>query len=89
MVSKSDSDDIIKAVDTLKPLGSGFQVISLGTHKMIQSVPREMSTDTSTVLNLAGEKGYLSESDIISRLNWAEQRASNSIVSDIFAQCAY
>jgi hypothetical protein len=43
-------DDILRAVEALKPLGSGFAVIELGRRQMIRSVPKELNTDQTTVL---------------------------------------
>jgi ESCRT-II complex subunit VPS22 len=43
-------DDILRAVESLKPLGSGFTVIELGRRQMIRSVPKELNTDQSIVM---------------------------------------
>lgn len=43
-------DDVLRAVEALKPLGSGFTVIELGRRQMIRSVPKELNTDQSTVM---------------------------------------
>ncbi len=48
-----ESDDLARAVDTLKPLGSGFAIINLGSRKVIQSVPFELSPDASILLKAA------------------------------------
>jgi hypothetical protein len=45
-----DRDDILRAVEALKPLGKGFTVFELGRRMMIRSVPKELNTDQSTVL---------------------------------------
>jgi ESCRT-II complex subunit VPS22 len=76
-----EDDDIVKAIDTLKPLGSGFKIITIGKHKMVQSVPREMSTDTTAVLNLADQRGFFTTDHLKSSLNWPEQRIDNCINS--------
>ena len=43
-------DDVLRAVESLKPLGSGFTVIELGRRQMIRSVPKELNTDQATVM---------------------------------------
>jgi ESCRT-II complex subunit VPS22 len=43
-------DDILRAVEALKPLGKGFTVFELGRRMMIRSVPKELNTDQSTVM---------------------------------------
>ena len=46
------SDDISRALATLKPLGSGFSVVSVNGRSYIQAVPRELSTDDVALLQL-------------------------------------
>lgn len=76
-----EDEDIVKAIDTLKPLGSGFKVVSVAGRKMVQSVPREMSTDSTMAMDLAAGQGYLTQDEIQSRLSWSEERASNCVDS--------
>lgn len=76
-----EDEDVIKAIDTLKPLGSGFKVLTVGKHKMIQSVPREMSNDTTSVLNVAADTGYFTVPGAKERLQWSDERISNAVGS--------
>jgi ESCRT-II complex subunit VPS22 len=46
-------DDVHRAIETLRPLSSGYQIITMGKRKMVQSVPREMSDDQSILINAA------------------------------------
>uniref|UniRef100_A0A1B0D2X6 Vacuolar-sorting protein SNF8 n=1 Tax=Phlebotomus papatasi TaxID=29031 RepID=A0A1B0D2X6_PHLPP len=47
-------DDILTATKKLKIFGNGFKVLPVGPSKyMIQSVPGELSLDTTAVLNIA------------------------------------
>ncbi|VDK34245.1 unnamed protein product [Anisakis simplex] len=56
------SDDIIRAVDKLKVLGSGFELIALGSGRfMVQSVPGELNMDDSRVLQLAEDAAYVTK----------------------------
>lgn len=56
------SDDIIRAVDKLKVLGNGFELIALGSGRfLIQSVPGELSMDDSRVLQLAEDAAYVTK----------------------------
>ena len=43
-------DDILRAVKSLKPLGSDFAIVIIGKQQMIRSVPKELNPDQSTVL---------------------------------------
>jgi hypothetical protein len=47
-------DDILRAIDKLKVLGSGFELIALGGGRyLVQSVPGELNMDHTRVLQLA------------------------------------
>lgn len=56
------SDDIIRAVDKLKVLGNGFELIALGSGRfLVQSVPGELNMDDSRVLQLAEDAAYVTK----------------------------
>lgn len=57
-------DDVLRAIGKLKALGSGFQVIKVGSQKLVRSVPGELNTDKSILLELAQGLGYVSEAQI-------------------------
>uniref|UniRef100_A0A914RBU4 Vacuolar-sorting protein SNF8 n=1 Tax=Parascaris equorum TaxID=6256 RepID=A0A914RBU4_PAREQ len=70
------SDDIIRAVDKLKVLGNGFELIALGSGRfLVQSVPGELNMDDSRVLQLAEDAAYVTKELIMDRLRWDERRA--------------
>lgn len=77
--SEVADDDIIKAIDTLKPLGSGFKVIRAGNHLLVQSVPRELSTDTTALIDLASANGHFDAPRVMERLRWTDERVRNTI----------
>lgn len=63
------SDDILRAVEKLKVLGSGFELVPLGGGRfLVQSVPGELSMDHSRVLQLAEDAGYVTKELIVDRL---------------------
>jgi len=68
------ADDIERAAKKLKTLGNGFQILSIGNQKMIQSVPCELSTDHTTVLLLGQEKHFVTPSMIDKELKWKKDR---------------
>ena len=57
-------DDILRAIGKLKALGSGFQVFKVGRQKLVRSVPGELNTDKSVLLELAQGSGFVSEAQI-------------------------
>lgn len=72
-------DDVLRAVATLKPLGSSFSVIKVGNKSYIRSVPKELNTDQSAVLEAAQILGYVSVSMLMVNLRWTRARAQTAI----------
>lgn len=77
-------DDILRAVKSLKPLGSGFSIISVGSKQYIRSVPKELNTDQATVLEAIQVLGFVSVSMLRLNLNWEKARAQ-TVVDDLLA----
>ncbi|KAJ3054078.1 ESCRT-II subunit protein snf8, partial [Quaeritorhiza haematococci] len=69
-------DDVARSIKTLKPLGNGFEIITIGQRKMVQSVPRELNQDFATVLGLAQSTGYITVNDLNTKLGWDQERAT-------------
>lgn len=61
-------DDIVKSVETLKPLCSGYKIISLKDGKMaIQSIPLQLSKDSIDLLGRTeqlGNEGYFTNAHV-------------------------
>lgn len=72
-------DDILRAVGTLKPLGSSHSVIKVGNKPYIRSVPKELNTDQSAVLEAVQVLGYVSVSMLMVNLHWARPRAQTAL----------
>ncbi|KAK1779305.1 EAP30/Vps36 family-domain-containing protein [Copromyces sp. CBS 386.78] len=72
-------DDILRAVGTLKPLGSAYSVIKVGSKQYIRSVPKELNTDQSAVLEAAQVLGYVSVSMLMDNLRWTRARAQTAL----------
>lgn len=75
----SSRDDILRAVATLKPLGSSFSVIKVGSKPYIRSVPKELNTDQSAVLEAVQVLGYVSVSMLMLNLHWPRARAQTAL----------
>ncbi|KAJ9664936.1 ESCRT II complex subunit Dot2 [Coniosporium apollinis] len=78
------SDDILRAVKSLEPLGSGFTILNLGHKQMIRSVPKELNTDQSTVLEAIQVLGHVTVSMLQINLNWERPRAI-AVIDDLMA----
>ncbi|PYH79537.1 RNA polymerase II transcription factor complex subunit [Aspergillus uvarum CBS 121591] len=77
-------DDVLRAVQSLEPLGSGLAIIRVGSKQYIQSVPKELNTDQSTVLEVIQVLGYVSVSMLRINLKWEKARAQ-TVVDDLLA----
>ena len=73
-------DDVERAAKKLKVLGSGFQVISVGSQKMVQSVPCELSSDHTTVLVLAQDQHFVTIRSLENELKWRRDRTEAVLV---------
>ena len=72
---EASEDDILRAVKSLEPLGSGFSVITIGSKQFIRSVPKELNTDQSTVLEVLQLLGCVTVSLLQLNLSWDNARA--------------
>ncbi|KAL8702804.1 MAG: hypothetical protein Q9201_004020 [Fulgogasparrea decipioides] len=77
-------DDILRAVKSLDPLGSGFSIVTVGNRQMIRSIPKELNTDQSTVLEVIQVLGYVTCSMLEDNLGWEQARAE-TVVEDLLA----
>lgn len=77
-------DDILRAVKSLKPLGSGFFIVTVGSKQMIRSIPKELNTDQSTVLEAIQVLGYVTVSMLQDNLNWESARAE-TVIEDLLS----
>ncbi|KAH8732149.1 EAP30/Vps36 family-domain-containing protein [Phaeosphaeriaceae sp. PMI808] len=77
-------DDIKRAVASLAPLGSCFTIMTIGHRNLIRSVPRELNTDQSTVLEAIQVLGYVTVSMLQLNLSWERPRA-HAVVMDLLA----
>lgn len=73
------SEDILQAVECLKPLGSGFSIVMVGRKQMIRSIPKELSTDQSRVLEAVQVLGYITASMLEDNLKWEHERAQTAL----------
>lgn len=77
-------DDIKRAVDSLAPLGSCFSIMKIGHKSLIRSVPKELNTDQSTVLEAIQVLGYVTVSMLQLNLAWERPRA-HAVIEDLMA----
>ncbi|KAL8733652.1 MAG: hypothetical protein Q9181_003510 [Wetmoreana brouardii] len=77
-------DDILRAAKSLDPLGSGFSIVTVGSRQMIRSIPKELNTDQSTVLEVIQVLGYVTCSMLEDNLGWEQARAE-TVIEDLLA----
>eukprot|EP00123_Amoebidium_parasiticum_P020711 comp5516_c0_seq1/m.1443 comp5516_c0_seq1/g.1443 ORF comp5516_c0_seq1/g.1443 comp5516_c0_seq1/m.1443 type:complete len:247 (-) comp5516_c0_seq1:36-776(-) len=68
-------DDCERAIKKLKVLGKGFDVVQIGSRKLVQSVPTELNQDHSTALTMAADTACLKCAQLQIELAWAKERA--------------
>lgn len=77
-------DDVKNAVKSLEPLGSGFKIIPIAGKDFIRSIPKELNTDQSTVLEILQLLGSVTVSLLRINLNWPKARAQ-TVIDDLLA----
>lgn len=69
-------DDVLRSIKTLKPLGAGYEVINIGSRKMVRSVVKELDVDQTIILEIAASVGGKVWVDLIAAAaNWPVERA--------------
>jgi len=76
------NDDILRAVASLKPLGSGFSIVKIGSRQFIRSIPKELNTDQATVLEAIQVLGYVTVSMLEDNLGWENPRVE-TVIQDL------
>ncbi|KAJ5072618.1 snf8 [Anaeramoeba ignava] len=69
-------DDIERAIQKIKTLGSGFEICKAGEKILVKSVPIELNQDHTKVITISSDKGFTTKSIIMSQLKWDETRTS-------------
>jgi ESCRT-II complex subunit VPS22 len=72
-------DDVLRAVRSLAPLGSSYSTVTVGHKLYIRSVPKELNTDQSAVLEATQLLGYVSVSMLMINIRWPRARAQTAI----------
>lgn len=65
----------------LRVLGSGFAIVQLGSHQLVQSVPGELSMDHAAVLGLAEATGHVTLEACMEAKDWSAERARKALTA--------
>ncbi|KAG8926885.1 hypothetical protein FRC02_008610 [Tulasnella sp. 418] len=78
--------DITRSIETLRPLGVGYEVITIANPssssptKMVRSVVKELDTDQTVVLGVAQTLGgFVDESALMESHGWRPERARTAL----------
>eukprot|EP01039_Chlorochromonas_danica_P005966 gene5966-6570_t len=73
---RESEEDIQRAVEKIAVLGSGFRLLNLGRkHRVILSVPVEITNDHQQVLDAAEEEGGMVSEDLMkTHYGWSKER---------------
>jgi ESCRT-II complex subunit VPS22 len=73
-------EDILRAIDLLRPLHSGYTIHPVGGTVYVRSVPRELDMDQGTLLVIAaGSGGRLTSSGVKRQTGWTEMRCRTAL----------
>ena len=73
-------EDIERAVDCLAQLGPGVSIRICGKHRLICSVPEELSDDPAQALEVAAQTGgRVSAEDLVKQYGWSRERAESAL----------
>eukprot|EP00210_Caulerpa_lentillifera_P001549 g1487.t1 len=72
-------DDIKVAINKIKVLGNGFELLTIGSQTLVKSIPQELNTDKSRVLELARRDGFVSEIQLREDAGWTELRIASTL----------
>ncbi|KAI9590861.1 EAP30/Vps36 family-domain-containing protein [Syncephalis fuscata] len=73
-------DDVIRAMQSLKVLGGGLDLITIGDRRMVRTVPRELGADETAVLACAqSHAAHITISQLQEELDWTLHRAETCL----------
>ena len=67
------------AISKIRVLGHGFELITVGRHTLVKSVPQELNTDKTRILEFAQKTGYVSKPLLIQEARWTEHRIDHTL----------
>ena len=78
------ADDVVKSVQKLRKLGSGFSLVSIGSAKLVCSVPCELNRDHEKIMELArrsSPRGFVSATVMRTdtRPPWTDERTDRAL----------
>lgn len=82
--SEITDDDVRRAVETLRPLGGSYGVVTVGRKEYVRSVPRELSNDQASVVEAAQVLGFVSVGMLRDNLGWERARC-RTVIDDLVA----
>ncbi|CCK69991.1 ESCRT-II subunit protein SNF8 KNAG_0D02410 [Huiozyma naganishii CBS 8797] len=79
---KVTEEDLDEAVSILSVLDGGFETIKIRNDKILRSIPNELTTDQTQILEICSILGYASVSLLKANLSWTTVR-SKSVLSEM------
>lgn len=69
--------DLIEAINMLGTLDGGFTILTIKGEKILRSVPNELTTDQTKILEVCSVMGYASISLLRANLHWSKVRCKS------------
>lgn len=70
-------EDLTEAIDMLRTLDGGFTILTIKGEKILRSVPNELTTDQTRILEVCSIMGYASVSLLRANLCWSKVRCKS------------
>lgn len=81
---KVEMEDLEKSVNMLQSLDGGFEVFTIGGKKFLRSVPNELTSDQTNILEICSILGYASISILRANMSWKTVR-SKAVLEEMVA----
>eukprot|EP00201_Polytomella_parva_P021692 CAMPEP_0175048004 /NCGR_PEP_ID=MMETSP0052_2-20121109/5925_1 /TAXON_ID=51329 ORGANISM="Polytomella parva, Strain SAG 63-3" /NCGR_SAMPLE_ID=MMETSP0052_2 /ASSEMBLY_ACC=CAM_ASM_000194 /LENGTH=214 /DNA_ID=CAMNT_0016311973 /DNA_START=152 /DNA_END=796 /DNA_ORIENTATION=- len=78
-VDPVSEDDIIRAAQSLRVLGEGFRIVTVGKRQFALCVPGELNTDTSRIIDMAQERGFTGVKEVMLNLGWSREYSLDTL----------
>jgi len=78
--ARVSEDDVLRAVQQLRQLGGGWDVLTVAGRRLVRSVPTELSSDATAALEAAAQNGGgVSCAALAAAAGWAAERAQAAL----------
>jgi ESCRT-II complex subunit VPS22 len=78
-LDRISEEDVKIAISKVHMLGAGFQLLEYGSNTLVVSVPTELSSDHTAILQLAQSTSFVTPDRLKTHLQWEDNRIKMAI----------